>query len=77
MVSGGVQRKVRSVNELVLAGLSGKQRAVLLKAQGRKKGRKAGKVGQRELYFANESLTNSDFQARQRALLREAKDTGL
>ncbi|KAK8976701.1 hypothetical protein V6N11_047473 [Hibiscus sabdariffa] len=45
VVSGGVPRKVRSVNDLVLAELPGEQRAVLQKAQGRKKGRKVDKVG--------------------------------
>ncbi|KAK8697699.1 hypothetical protein V6N13_113838 [Hibiscus sabdariffa] len=46
VVSGGVSRKVRSVNNLILSTGLGGQRAVLQKAQGRRKGQKSGKAAQ-------------------------------
>ncbi|KAK8713111.1 hypothetical protein V6N13_148337 [Hibiscus sabdariffa] len=75
VVFGGVTRKVRSVNDLVINTVSGKQRTALLRAQSKRKGRKTDSAVQRGSSFANASLSDSDFRARQQALLREAEAT--
>ncbi|KAK8697825.1 hypothetical protein V6N13_113960 [Hibiscus sabdariffa] len=61
MVLGGVTRKVRSVNDLIINIVPGNQRITLLRAQNRKKGWKIGIAVQRGSSFANESLFDSDF----------------
>ncbi|KAL4333280.1 hypothetical protein GQ457_07G008010 [Hibiscus cannabinus] len=75
VVIGGVSRKVRSVNDLVINTVSWKQRTTLLRAQNKRKGRKADHAVQRGCSFANASLSDSDFRARQQAILREAEAT--
>ncbi|KAK8648475.1 hypothetical protein V6N13_129227 [Hibiscus sabdariffa] len=75
VLSKGLSRKVRSVNDLVIDTLSAEQRNRLLKAQGKGKRGRTRKDGGRGVSFANESLTDSDFVARQTALLKEAEAT--
>ncbi|KAK8590340.1 hypothetical protein V6N13_057233 [Hibiscus sabdariffa] len=75
VVVGGVSRKVRSVNELVINTVSGKQRLALLRAQNKRKGRKANPAVQRGSSLANASLSDCNFRARQQAILREAEAT--
>ncbi|KAL4308114.1 hypothetical protein GQ457_01G007440 [Hibiscus cannabinus] len=75
VLSKGLSRKVRSMNDLVIDTLSVEQRNRLLKAQGKGKRGKTRKDGGRGVSFANESLTDSDFVARQTALLKEAEAT--
>ncbi|KAL4289881.1 hypothetical protein GQ457_14G000990 [Hibiscus cannabinus] len=75
VLSKGLSRKVRSVNDLVIDTLLAEQRNRLLKAQGKGKRGRTRKDGGRGVSFANESLTDSDFVARQTALLKEAEAT--
>ncbi|KAL4278235.1 hypothetical protein GQ457_03G021170 [Hibiscus cannabinus] len=75
VLSKGLSRKVRSVNDLVIDTLSAEQRNRLLKAHGKGKRGRTRKDGGRGVSFANESLTDSDFVARQTALLKEAEAT--
>ncbi|KAK8625849.1 hypothetical protein V6N13_057006 [Hibiscus sabdariffa] len=75
VLSKGLSRKVRSVNDLVIDTLSAEQRNRLLKAQGKGKRGRTRKDGGRGVSFANESLMDSDFVARQTALLKEAEAT--
>ncbi|KAL4271658.1 hypothetical protein GQ457_13G012480 [Hibiscus cannabinus] len=75
VLSKGLSRKVRSVNDLVIDTLSAEQRNRLLKAQGKGKRGRTRKDGGRGVSFANESLTYSDFVARQTELLKEAEAT--
>ncbi|KAL4323623.1 hypothetical protein GQ457_11G028100 [Hibiscus cannabinus] len=75
VLSKGLSRKVRSVNDLVIDTLSAEQRNRLLKAQGKGKRGRTRKDGGRGVSFVNESLTDSDFVARQTTLLKEAEAT--
>ncbi|KAK8697845.1 hypothetical protein V6N13_113980 [Hibiscus sabdariffa] len=73
VVSNGVLRKVRLVNELILDTLSIEQRRALQKARCRERWGRARKVVQRVSLFGNEPLSDSDFQARQQVFLRETE----
>ncbi|KAK8644730.1 hypothetical protein V6N13_124030 [Hibiscus sabdariffa] len=75
VVFGGVRRNVRSVNDLAINMVSGKQRTALLRAQSKRKGRKTDSAVQHGSSFTNASLSDSDFRARQQALLREEEAT--
>ncbi|KAK8658730.1 hypothetical protein V6N13_036927 [Hibiscus sabdariffa] len=73
VVASGVFRKVRSVNDLVLNTGSAEQKCILMKARGKVRRNKAkSTVGDSEL-FGNYSLSDSDFQATQAAILKEAE----
>ncbi|KAK8690877.1 hypothetical protein V6N13_074403 [Hibiscus sabdariffa] len=75
VVASGVFRKVRSDNDLVLNTGSAEQKCILMKARGKVRRNKAkSTVGDREL-FGNYSFSDSDFQARHAAILKEAEAT--
>ncbi|KAK8685473.1 hypothetical protein V6N13_041474 [Hibiscus sabdariffa] len=75
VVTNGVARKVRSINEVTIATRSEEQRGVPIKARGtnRRGNAKAGSVAGGS--FVNCSLSYSDIQARQQAIRREVEAT--
>ncbi|KAK8635163.1 hypothetical protein V6N13_023040 [Hibiscus sabdariffa] len=73
VLSKGLSRKVRSMNELVIDTLSAEQRHRLLKVQGKGKRGRPRMDGGKDVPFANKSLTDSDFVARQTVLLRKVE----
>ncbi|KAK8686052.1 hypothetical protein V6N13_125079 [Hibiscus sabdariffa] len=75
VVSNGVMRKVRLVNDLILVTGSVEQRGVIEKAKGNNRRRKVKPVSGNEASFLNCSLSDSYIQARQHAILHEAMAT--
>ncbi|KAK8578417.1 hypothetical protein V6N13_116262 [Hibiscus sabdariffa] len=74
VVEGSV-RKVRSVNDLVLNTGSKEQKQTLVKAKGKGRRNKARQAAGESKFFGNYSLSDSDFQARQVAIICEAEAT--
>ncbi|KAK8690493.1 hypothetical protein V6N13_074026 [Hibiscus sabdariffa] len=75
VVAGWVFRNVRSVNDLVRNTGSEEQKCILEKARGKGRRNKANSIVRDNEVFGNYSLSNSDFQARQAAILKEGEAT--
>ncbi|KAK8690489.1 hypothetical protein V6N13_074022 [Hibiscus sabdariffa] len=75
IVAGWVFRNVRSVNDLVRNTGSEEQKCILAKARGKGRRNKAKSIVGDSEVFGNYSLSVSDFQARQAAILKEAEAT--
>ncbi|KAK8579358.1 hypothetical protein V6N12_069684 [Hibiscus sabdariffa] len=71
LLSKGVSCKVCLVNELVLSTISEAHRHDIEQVRGNGRRGKVRTVARQGHSIANESLTNSDFQSRQRAILFE------
>ncbi|KAK9045610.1 hypothetical protein V6N11_051519 [Hibiscus sabdariffa] len=75
VVAGWVFRNVRSVNDLVRNTGSEEQKCILEKARGKGRRNKSKSIVGDSEVFGNYSLSDSDFQARQAAILKEAEAT--
>ncbi|KAK8595442.1 hypothetical protein V6N13_016811 [Hibiscus sabdariffa] len=75
VVINGVARKVRSINEVTINTGSEEQRGVLFKARGSRRSGRIQKGWVAGESFVNCSLSDSDIQARQQVIRREAEAT--